>query len=228
MGKEVEGKGRQKQIEREEQYADALRWLSDAAALSPPAVYRSSLYRDLCVCNTKTRRQEDALSSCEKHTGHESGSLSSKILYAEALLLNERFEDAIAEYKKALEMDEHSQEAREGLQQADKLYKRSKEIDYYKLLNVSRSASTREIKKAYKKLAVLYHPDKNPDDRDAAEIKFKAVAQAHEVLTDDEMRRKYDAGEDVTGNPGEGEQQQHGGGGHWMHHGGQHVHVHFR
>ena len=47
-----------------------------------------------------------------------------------------------------------------------------------------------------------------------------------QVLADDDTRRKYDAGEDLTGNPGEGEQQQ--GGGHWMHHGGQHVHVHFR
>ena len=60
-----------------------------------------------------------------------------------------------------------------------------------------------------------------------AEIKFKAVAQAYEVLSDDDMRRKYDAGEDVTGNPGEGQEQQQGQG-HWMHHGGQHVHVRFR
>ena len=47
--------------------------------------------------------------------------------------------------------------------------------------NVSKSASSREIKRAYHKLAVEYHPDKNPEDRDAAEIKFKAVAQAYEV-----------------------------------------------
>ena len=131
------------------------------------------------------------------------------------------------EYKKVIEMDEHSKEGREGLAQAEKLYKRSKEIDYYKLLNVTKAASSRELKKAYHKLAVEYHPDKNPDNREEAEIKFKAVAQAYEVLSDDDMRRKYDAGEDVTGNPGEGEQQQQGGG-HWMHHGGQHVHVHFR
>ena len=45
---------------------------------------------------------------------------------------------------------------------------------------------------------------------------------------DPDMRRKYDAGEDVTGNPGEGQEGGGGGGGHWMHHGGQHVHVHFR
>jgi len=233
MGKDVEGKGRQKQLERDEQYEEARVLLDDALAIAPPNVYRSTLYRDLCTCNIKLRRQEDALKVCTQHTRHDSGSMSSKLLHAEALLLNELFEEAIAEYKKVLEMDEHSQEARKGLEQAEKLYKRSKEIDYYKLLNVSRSASSREIKRAYHKLAVEYHPDKNPDDpntemneKENAEIKFKAVAQAYEVLSDGDLRRKYDAGEDVTGNPGEGEQQQQQG--HWMHHGGQHVHVHFR
>uniref|UniRef100_A0A7S2JDY8 J domain-containing protein n=1 Tax=Haptolina brevifila TaxID=156173 RepID=A0A7S2JDY8_9EUKA len=226
MGKEVEGKGRLKALEREEQYEDARVLLDEALAIGPPAVYRATLYRDLCICNTKLRRQEDAISMCAMHTKHDSGSIDSKLLNADALLLNEQFEEAMAEYRKVIEMDEHSKPAREGLQQAEKLLKRSKEIDYYKLLNVSRSASTREIKSAYRKLAVTWHPDKNVGDPEA-EIKFKAISQAHEVLTDDEMRRKYDAGEDITGNPGEGEQQQQGGG-HWMHHGGQHVHVHFR
>ena len=226
MGKDIEGKGRQKQLERDEQYEEARVLLDDGLALSPPNVYRSSLYRDLCTCNIKLRRQEDALKVCAQHTSHDSGSMASKLLHAEAQLLNSMFEEAIAGYRAVLEMDEHSQEARKGLEQAEKLYKRSKEVDYYSLLNVSRSASGREIKRAYHKLAVEYHPDKNPDDREAAEIKFKAVAQAYEVLSDDDMRRKYDAGEDVTGNPGEGEQQQQQG--HWMHHGGQHVHVHFR
>jgi tetratricopeptide (TPR) repeat protein len=226
MGKDIEGKGRQKQLERMEQYEEARVLLDEALSLTPPAVYRATLYRDLCICNTKTRLQEEALKMCSTHTQHDSGSMASKLLYAEALLLNERFEEAIAEYRKVQEMDEHSREAREGLAQAEKLYKRSKEVDYYKLLNVTRSASSRELKRAYHKLAVEYHPDKNPDDREAAEIKFKAVAQAYEVLSDPDLRTKYDAGEDVTGNPGEGEQQQAQG--HWMHHGGQHVHVQFR
>ena len=51
----------------------------------------------------------------------------------------------------------------------------------HRLLGVSRSASTREIKSAFRKLAVEYHPDKNQDNKEEAEVKFKAVSQAHEV-----------------------------------------------
>ena len=54
------------------------------------------------------------------------------------------------------------------------------------MLNVTRSASAREIKRAYHKLAVVYHPDKNTEDPEAAEAKFKAVATAHEVLSDED------------------------------------------
>ena len=54
--------------------------------------------------------------------------------------------------------------------------------DYYEVLGVSKSASEEEIKKAYRKLAVKYHPDKNPDDK-ASEEKFKEAAEAYEVLS---------------------------------------------
>ena len=63
--------------------------------------------------------------------------------------------------------------------------------DYYKILGVGRSASQDEIKKAFRKLAVKYHPDKNPGDK-AAEEKFKEVTEAYEVLGKEDTRRKYD------------------------------------
>lgn len=63
--------------------------------------------------------------------------------------------------------------------------------DYYDTLGLSRSASTDEIKKAYRKLAMKYHPDRNPDDK-AAEEKFKEATEAYEVLSDTEKRRIYD------------------------------------
>jgi curved DNA-binding protein len=63
--------------------------------------------------------------------------------------------------------------------------------DYYKLLNVSKTASQEEIKKAYRKLAREYHPDVNPDDPNAEE-KFKDINEAYQVLSDAEKREKYD------------------------------------
>src|SRR6056300_1431404 len=63
--------------------------------------------------------------------------------------------------------------------------------DYYDILGISKSASAAEIKKAYRKKAIEFHPDKNPDDK-TAEAKFKKAAEAYEVLGNQEKRSKYD------------------------------------
>lgn len=85
--------------------------------------------------------------------------------------------------------------------------------DFYDILAVSKSASDDEIKKAYRKLAIKYHPDKNPDDK-AAEDKFKEAAEAYEILSNPEKRQRYNqyghAG--VGGASGGGGGGQYGGG----------------
>ncbi|GAB5565893.1 MAG: molecular chaperone DnaJ [Winogradskyella sp.] len=63
--------------------------------------------------------------------------------------------------------------------------------DYYEVLGVSKGASAGEIKKAYRKMALKYHPDKNPDDQEA-EAKFKEAAEAYEVLSDADKKARYD------------------------------------
>ena len=65
--------------------------------------------------------------------------------------------------------------------------------DYYEVLGVGRDASADEVKRAFKKLALKWHPDRNPDGRKEAEDKFKAIAEAYEVLGDDDKRQRYNA-----------------------------------
>ncbi|MCC7170104.1 MAG: DnaJ domain-containing protein [Planctomycetes bacterium] len=83
--------------------------------------------------------------------------------------------------------------------------------DYYEALGVKRDASADEIKKAYRKLAMKWHPDRHPEkDRPAAEAQFKRISEAYEVLSDPDKRKKYDKfgehwqhGQDFTPPPGE-------------------------
>ena len=79
--------------------------------------------------------------------------------------------------------------------------------DYYEVLGVEKNASAEEIKKAYRKKAIQYHPDKNPDDKQAEE-KFKEAAEAYDVLGDAQKRKRYDQ----FGHAGVGGASQQGGG----------------
>ncbi len=89
--------------------------------------------------------------------------------------------------------------------------KQSKEKNYYKILGVPRNAKLQEIKKSYRELALRWHPDKNTDDTETAEKMFQDISEAYEILSDKELRAKYDRGEPVFENQG-------GGGGQQRHH----------
>ena len=76
-------------------------------------------------------------------------------------------------------------------------------VDYYKVLGVDKNASEQQLKSAYRKLAVKYHPDKNPGNKEA-EQKFKEIAEAYQVLSDADKRRQYDTFGTVDMNGGGG------------------------
>ncbi|KAK5849567.1 hypothetical protein PBY51_013893 [Eleginops maclovinus] len=91
-------------------------------------------------------------------------------------------------------------------------------LEYYQTLGVQKNASQDDIKKAYRKLALKWHPDKNPDNKDEAEKRFKEISEAYEVLSDEDKKNTYDRyGKEGLSGGGRGER---GGGGHYNHFGG--------
>ena len=64
--------------------------------------------------------------------------------------------------------------------------------NYYDVLQISKSATTEDIKKSYRKLALEWHPDKNPEQQEIATTKFKQISEAYEILSDCEKRRQFD------------------------------------
>ena len=64
--------------------------------------------------------------------------------------------------------------------------------DYYKILEVDKNIDEKDLKKAYKKLSLKWHPDKNPDNKDDAEKKFKEISEAYSILSDKNKRELYD------------------------------------
>ncbi|HEX4937742.1 MAG TPA: DnaJ domain-containing protein, partial [Candidatus Kapabacteria bacterium] len=83
--------------------------------------------------------------------------------------------------------------------------------DYYEVLGVPKGADAAEIKKAFRKMAMKYHPDRNPDDK-SAEAKFKEVNEAYEVLSDDQKKAAYDRFGHAGVDPSAGGGGFHGGG----------------
>jgi len=70
--------------------------------------------------------------------------------------------------------------------------------DYYSILEIKRNSTKEEIKTAYKKLALKYHPDKNQKNKEIAEDKFKEVSEAYEVLSDESKKKNYDIGNNIS------------------------------
>jgi DnaJ family protein C protein 3 len=164
--------------------------------------------------HSKLGQHDKAQEEAEKLM-EEQESLEHMWALGDVLTSAEKFEEALRVFQNALEAapeGEDKQKAKQKAQEAQVALKQSKEKNYYKILGLSRTANSKEIKKAYRALALKWHPDKNKDSMDEAEGKFQDIGEAYEVLSDDDLRARYDRGEDVFDNQGGG-----GGGGRGPH-----------
>lgn len=151
----------------------------------------------MCTCHLKVQNVEDAIQACTETINLEPNNVNAYCDRAEAFLLQDKLDEALADYQSAKEKNNDLRRAKEGIDKVNKLIKQSKKRDYYKILGVTRTASKPEIMKKFRKMAAKWHPDKFKDeDRKDAEKKFIDLAAAKEVLTDPEKRAKYDQGED--------------------------------
>lgn len=173
--------------------------------------------KSMCSCSVHNEDFSDAIKVCREalEIFKDPQVLCDR---AEAYLGTEMYDDAIHDYHAAIEIDEHLQRAKEGLERAKKMQKQSEKRDYYKILGVKRGADKKDIVKAYRKAAQKWHPDNFPDsdEKKVAEKKFIDIAAAKEVLTDPEKRQLFDQGEDPL-DPESGQNPfRHGG--HQFHH----------
>ena len=96
------------------------------------------------------------------------------------------------EYKNIAETNPSEPGIQKEIRSAELELKKSKRKDYYKILGLEKDATDNDVKKAYRKLAIIHHPDKNPDDEHAAE-RFKDIGEAYETLSDSEYVTPIDS-----------------------------------
>ncbi|XP_046851742.1 dnaJ homolog subfamily C member 3-like [Xenia sp. Carnegie-2017] len=190
-------------------YSDAIQKFK-AALKTEPALdfYILKAKSKICHCHRMNGDITETLNSCTEAIELDENNVDALCDRAEGYILNEMYEEAVNDYQTAKNINGDLHKVNEGMEKAQRLLKQSKKRDYYKILKVKRNASKREIMKAYRKLAVKWHPDHyEGEDKKKAERMFIDIAAAKEVLTDPEKKAKFDNGED----PLDPEQQNGGG-----------------
>jgi DnaJ family protein C protein 7 len=156
----------------------------------------SKLLQNRALCRIQLRQYDAAISDCDQAISLDPTYFKARKTKATALGQAERWEDAVREWKKLHEMNPEDSSLAREIRRAELELKKSQRKDYYKILGVSKDADENTIKKAYRKLAIIHHPDKNPNDPQA-EVRFKDIGEAYETLSDSQKRARYDNGDDL-------------------------------
>lgn len=143
----------------------------------------SKILQNRALCYNRLKDYEKAISDCEEAVRLDPSYTKARKTKATALGGAEKWEDAVKEWKAIAEADPSDASVQREVRKAELELKKSQRKDYYKILEVPKDADDNTIKKAYRKMAIRYHPDKNPGNTEA-EAKFKDISEAYETLSD--------------------------------------------
>lgn len=156
----------------------------------------SKILQNRALCYTRLKKWSSAITDCDKALELDPSYTKAKKTRAKALGESGNWDEAVKELKAIHEANPAEPGIAKDIRNAELELKKSKRKDYYKILGIEKDASETEIKKAYRKLAIVHHPDKNPDD-ETAHQRFQEIQEAHETLSDSQKRARYDSGEDL-------------------------------
>jgi len=145
----------------------------------------SKILGNRALCRIQLKDYSGAIEDCEKAIAMDPSYTKAKKTKATALGQSGNWEEAVRELKALAEADPQDAGMAKEVRRAEMELKKSKRKDYYKILSVEKDADDNQIKKAYRKAAIIHHPDKNPGDEDAA-ARFKDIGESYETLSDPE------------------------------------------
>ncbi|KAH7382296.1 hypothetical protein BKA66DRAFT_464194 [Pyrenochaeta sp. MPI-SDFR-AT-0127] len=178
-------------------YKEAIDTYSQALEVDPSNKNTNSkILQNRALCHTRQKSWKQAIADCERALELDPSYTKARKTRAKALGESGNWEEAVRDLKAIQEANPSEPGIAKEIRDAELELKKSKRKDYYKILGLSKDCTEQEIKKAYRKLAIIHHPDKNPDDEDAAD-RFKEIQEAHETLSDSQKRARYDSGEDL-------------------------------
>lgn len=182
-------------------WAQALQLYNEALTVDKTnkAVNAKLFFNKATVC-ARLKQTKEAADACTAALELDENYVKALLRRAKCYTELGEYEEAVRDYEKLLKIDK-CKEHKQLLHEAKLALKKSKRKDYYKILGVEKTASVDDIKKAYRKRALVHHPDRHagaPElERREQERKFKEVGEAYGILSDPKKRARYDHGQDL-------------------------------
>jgi len=188
---------------------EAYRLYSEALNIDPlNRSTNSKLFFNRATVSAKQKKLDQSIADCNKAIELDTNYTKAYLRRAKSYMETEQFEEAVRDYETVTKSDKSNKEYRQLLHDAKLQLRKSKRKDYYKILGVDKNANDEEVKKAYRKRAMIHHPDRHSggteQEKKDHEHKFKEVGEAYAVLSDEKKRRMYDSGQDLEEGGGHG------------------------